>query len=93
MASFDVVSLFTSIPVKETFSNIENILYNGSGTEYNGLCPKLFKKLYEPCDKDKLLLFDNKLYKQVVGAPMGGCVSPSLAEIFTKHHETLNVKF
>ena len=89
MASFDVVSLFTNIPVNETFSIIENILYNGTDTEHNGLCRKLFKKLFDLCCRDNLFLFDNQLYKQVDGAPMGGCVSPSLAEIFMKHHETI----
>ena len=37
MASFDVVSLFSNNPVNETFSIMENILYNGTDTEYTGL--------------------------------------------------------
>ena len=43
------------------------------------------KRLYDLCCKDNLFLFDNQLYQKVDGAPIGGCVSPSLAEIFKKH--------
>ena len=46
MASFDVVSLFPNIPVNETFSIIENFLYNGTSTECIGLCRRLFETLF-----------------------------------------------
>ena len=86
MASFDGVSLFTNIPVNLNFNNIENIPCNGTDTDYICLSRELFKSLYDLCCKDIMFLFDNQLCEQVDGAPMGGCVSSSLAEIFMNHH-------
>ena len=89
MASFDIVSLFTNVSIDETYKIIRNRLYAGTNTVNNGFPEKLFKRCYDLCCKDNLFLFDEKLYKQVDGAPMGGCVSPTLAEIFLGHHESL----
>ena len=89
MASFDVVSLFTNIPVEDTFKIIEDKLFGESVTEYNGFPKKLFKRMYDLCCRDNLFIFDNKLFKQVDGAPMGGCVSPSLAEVFMGYNESV----
>ena len=41
------------------------------------------------CCKDNLFLFNEKIYKQVDGAPMGDCVSTTLAEVFRGHYETI----
>ena len=68
MASFDVVSLYTNIPVGET---IENTLDR-----------KLFKLLHDLCTKDNVFVFSHELYKQIDGATIGGCVSSTLAENF-----------
>jgi len=87
MASFDVSSLFTSIPISETIEIILSKLYTSDQFVYSKFNKKDFRRLLELCTRDNLFIFDNVLYKQVDGAPMGGCVSPSLAEIFMSHHE------
>ena len=88
MASFDIVSLFICIPVDRTYKVITNKVFDG-GDKFEGLSKKLFKKVYDICRKDNLFLFNEKLYKQVDRAQMGGCVSPTLAHVFMRHYETL----
>ena len=39
------------------------------------------------CAKDNLFLFNSETFFQIDGAPMGGCVSPTLADIFMGFHE------
>jgi len=87
MASFDVSSLFTSIPISETIEIILSKLYSSDQSVYSNLNRKDFRKLLELCTKDNIFIFNGDMYKQIDGAPMGGCVSPSLAEIFMSHHE------
>ena len=43
--------------------------------------------MLDNCTRDNLFMFNKNLYLQIDGAPMGGCVSPTLANIFLGHHE------
>jgi hypothetical protein len=86
MASFDVCSLFTNIPVSETIEIILTKLFTNNEL-FNGFDKNTFKKLLELCCRDNLFLFNKDLYLQKDGAPMGGCVSPTVADIFLSHHE------
>jgi hypothetical protein len=76
MASFDITSLFTNIPIKETIDIILNQIFVKSSELFYGFTKTEFASLLELCTKDNMFLFDGKLYKQIDGAPMGGCVSP-----------------
>ena len=86
MASFDVKDLFTSIPIDETIDIILDKVFPGS-VLYRGYDRDLLKKVLENCTKNNLFLFDNECFQQVDGAPMGGCISPLLADIFLGHYE------
>ena len=48
-----------------------------------------FQKLLDNCCKDNLFIFNDQLYKQIDGAPMGGCISPTLANFFLSHYEKI----
>ena len=87
MCSFDVKNLFTMIPVDETIEIVLLKYFPNSDTIYKGFDRALFKKVLDNCAKNNLVLFNNKSYFQIDGAPMGGCISPTLAEIFLDHHE------
>ena len=82
MASFDVSSLFTNIPIDETCTIILNEIFPSDDSVYNGFRRKDFSKILDNCTKNNIFLFNKQLYQQKDGAPMGGCVSPSLANIF-----------
>ena len=64
------------------FTEIQIIFFEGIDT-------KLFSKILNICIKDNLFLFNGEAYVQVDGAPMGGCLSPSLADIFLAYHEKI----
>jgi hypothetical protein len=72
MASFDVTSLFTNIPVPETINIILSSLFINDSDLCHGFSKKDFKTLLELCTKDNVFIFNDKMYKQVDGAPMGG---------------------
>ena len=86
MASLDVESLFTNIPLKETINNCVNDLHNK--TLYNGKLNKsnLFK-LLETATSESSFIFDFLLYKQIDGVAMGSPLGPTLANAFLCHYE------
>ena len=87
MASFDVKSLFSNVPVKETCKIVHEKFFPTKDSVHEGFNPKLFDKVLNNCIEN-FFLFDNKIYQQVDGFPMGGCISPTMANIFMCHHES-----
>ena len=79
MAGFDIKSLFTNIPVAETCDIIMQQLYPNPNILYNGFTSGTFKKMLRNCTENNIYLFNEKLYEQVDGCPMGGCISPTMA--------------
>ena len=89
MASFDVKSLFTNIPLDETCNIIINQLFPHSNSKYKSFEKSNFKKLLDICVKNNFFIFNQNLYFQKDGTPMGGCVSSTLADIFLSFHEKI----
>ena len=87
MASFDIKSLFTNIPLHETIEIAANNFYDVLDTPILGLSKQLFKKLLNFATKDILFIFNNNLYTQNDGCAMGSPLGPTLANIFLCHHE------
>lgn len=87
MASFDVVSLFTNVPLKETCNIAINRLYNADNEV--PFAKKTFSKLLDIASSESVFLFNSKVYKQIDGCSMGGALSPTLANIFLGHHEEI----
>ena len=86
MASLDVESLFTNIPLHETINNCVEDLHNKN--LYNGKLNKqeLFK-LLETATSESSFIFDYLLYKQIDGVAMGSPLGPTLANAFLCHCE------
>ena len=81
MASLDVESLFTNIPLNETINNCVSDLHNKN--LYNGkLSKKDLFKLLETATSESSFIFDYLLYKQVDGVAMGSPLGPILANVF-----------
>lgn len=87
MASFDITSLFTNIPVVETSNLILDKLFPQSDSVFENFDRISFSKVLQNCLSNNIFLFNKQLYVQKDGAPMGGCVSPTLANVFLCHHE------
>ena len=87
MASFDVVSLFTQIPLDETIDIICDSLFKKKNTKVRKLDKAEFKDLLNLAVKDSPFLFNNKLYTQRDGIAMGSPLGPSFANCFMGFHE------
>ena len=86
MASFDVVSLFTNIPVNETIGIIPNALFSDHQF-FHGLDRSGFEKLLSLSVKNCHFIFNCRLYQQVDGVAMGSPLGPLFANIFMSFHE------
>ena len=81
MASLDVDSLFTNIPIEETINICVDNLYNDNENLPN--IPKHnFRNLLNIATKETFFMFNNKYYKQVDGVAMGSPLGPALANNF-----------
>ena len=79
--SYNVESLFTSIPVEETINYIVDRIYVRKEIEL--LCKKsIFKKLLFKLTKGCVFSVTGKLLKQVDGFPMGGPIYVVFSDIF-----------
>ena len=93
LASFDVTSLFTNIPLDETISICLNQLFVNDDDEFNKFSRSQFKSLLELSVKESAFIFNDKLYKQVDGVAMGSPLGPTFANAFLCFHEQQTVRF
>ena len=85
LVSFDVVSLFTNVPLKETIDIVCDYVYSNSN--HPSYPKSVFKKLMEIATGG-YFLYKDKLYCQTDGVTMGSPLGPTLANIFLAHFET-----
>ena len=78
MASFDVTSLFTNIPLDETIKIIAGQLFSNSNS-FKGFSRDEFVKLLNLAAKDCHFIFNGKFYDQIDGVAMGSPLGPLLA--------------
>ena len=70
MASFDVESLFTNIPLQETINICMSSLFSSTG-EVLGISSKYFRMLLELAVTSSYFIFNDKFYCQKEGVGMG----------------------
>ena len=88
MCSFDVVSLFTNVPIDETIQICLDTLYR-SDVEPPKINEGLLKKLLLKSTRDVEFSFNNQMYRQIDGVAMGSPLGPVLANIFLGYCESL----
>ena len=86
MASMDIESLFTNLPLSETIDICCNGLFKENRT-VAGMNKSEFKKVMEYATKEMMFLHNGEYYQQVEGVAMGSPLGPILANIFLCHHE------
>ena len=86
MASFDIKSLYTNIPLDETI-DICSTLLSQSPTSLLHHHPRSLSSLLELATKNCHFLFNNSIYTQIDGLAMGSALGPSLANAFLCYHE------
>ena len=75
LVSFDVVSLYTKIPIDEAINTIKEL----TNTET--------AKLVEVCLRSTYFTFQNEFYEQVEGVAMGSPLSPIVANLYMERFE------
>ena len=87
MASFDIASLFTNIPLDETINICVNNVF-GNKKRVKGLLKKDFKQLLTLSVKSSCLVFNYVYYQQVDGVAMGSPIGPTLANLYLVNYES-----
>ena len=85
MASLDVESLFTNVPLNET---IEIILDKYDPKSFYDICKDTVRKLLKFATSESCFLFDGSLFNQIDGISMGSCLGPLFANAFLCSRET-----
>ena len=81
LASFDVKALFTSIPIDFAIEAVREVLETNHASLNTSLEKQDIIKLTKLCLESTVFQFDEKLYKQIIGTPMGSPISVVIAEI------------
>ena len=86
--SYDVTSLFTSVPIKPLLEIIEQRLTKEQDLQKRtSMTIKQIISLLEFCLNTTSFVFQGQYYKQVEGAAMGSPLSPIVANIFMENFE------
>ena len=87
MISYDVRSLFTNVPLKETIDITMDRLYRSDAVTPPAFPENVLQSLLELCVKDNVFVFNEHVYYQKDGVVMGNSLDPILADIFMSHLE------
>ena len=88
MASLDVESLFTNIPLSETIDICIDSLFENTD-QIKGLTKPDLKELLTLATSESFFVFNGKFYTQIDGVAMGSPLGPTLANAFLCHYEKL----
>ena len=83
LSSYDVTSIFTSVPIDPALDIIKDLLEKDE--KLNDRTVLLVQNIIELlgfCLHNTYFSFQNKFYEQVEGAPMGSPVSPIVANLY-----------
>lgn len=88
LASFDVVSLFTSVPINEALDIVaQRLEEDDTLMERTPIPTKEIHMLAEVCLKSTYFQYGNQFYEQIEGAAMGSPLSPIIANLYMEHLE------
>ena len=82
MVSFDVVSLFTNVPLAETIKLVIERLYDNNNSNAIPFEKSVFRPFMFMATQG-LFMYNDKLYKQIDGVTMGSPLGPTLANFFS----------
>ena len=85
LVSYDVISLFTNIPLQETIDIANNLIFNHNPNL--NITRKELKKLFLFATSRTHFVFDRKFYNQIDRVAMGSPLVPVLGSILMGFHE------
>ena len=87
MCSFDGVSLFTNVPLRETINIALDALCRDPDIAPPSQPEALIRKMLLKATSEVEFSFDGTMYKQLDGVAMGSPLGPILANVFVGYHE------
>jgi hypothetical protein len=91
LVSFDVVSLFTNVPVEEALQVISGKLQKDETlASRSSLLVDALMELLEVCLKTTYFQVGNRFFQQKDGMAMGNSLSPVVCNIYMEHFEELH---
>ena len=88
MVSFDVISLFTKVPLQEAMIHISDLLHaDETLEEWTTIPPDVICNLIKICLTTTYFMFEDEFYEQVEGVAMGSPLSPVVANIYMEKFE------
>ena len=89
MVSFDVVNLFTKVPITEALETISTLLSQDDSLEDGTAIPaEDICSLTELCLRSTYFQFQDRFFEQIDGAAMGSPLSPVVANLYMEAFET-----
>ena len=87
MCSFDISSLFTNVPLKETINICADALYCDHSDAQPLISKAVFIELMKSATSGVEFSFNDIMYKQTDGVVVGSPLGPALANIFVGYYE------
>ena len=88
LTSYDVTSLFTSVPIDQGLNIIKDLLEKDETlNDRTVLSVQDIIELFGYCLHNTYFSFQNKFYEQVEGVAMASLVSPVVANLYMEHFE------
>ena len=91
LASLDMDSLFTNVPLGKTIEICFSELFKSSQM-VSGVNKQQVLEMLSLTNKEDVILFGKKFYNQIDGVPNASPLVPTLTNIFLCHHETTWLK-
>ena len=85
LCSYDVVSLFTNIPLEETIDLAVNLIFESNNKLR--IEKEELRELFLIATAENHFLFNGNVYDQIDGISMGSPLAPKLANLFLGYHE------
>ena len=89
MASLDIESLYTNVPLLETINICLERVFTSGCDSVAGFTRKLLRETVELAVRSSFFIFNEKLYIQKDGLGMGLPLAPTFANMFLSHHEEI----